>query len=310
MTRRRRADAWDEAVGRRKATRKYGFGTLGWVLGQYRQSPQYRSLSPSTRRTYEQAFDRLHAFGQQDIRGLRRRHVLQIRDSLADTAGIANTVVSAIRQLCRWALDHEIIDVDPTARVSRLELGEWRRWTDDEMRRFYHETYEALRRVMVLALYTGQRRGDLCRMVWSDVEGGAIRVTQQKTDARLWIPIHPTLQQHLSEWRRETETVTVLAHSDRRPWQPDTLSRAFSNEITRLGMKGCTIHGFRKTAAAKLAEAGCTTKQIMAITGHASLTEVERYTREAEQRGLAEGAMSMVAPLPWEMVHKPLKRKA
>lgn len=308
MAARGKAGAWDNAVGTR-TTRKYAFGSLGWVLGQYRQSAEYRALKPTSRKTYEQAFDRLHDFGQHDIQGLRRRHVLQIRDSLADTPATANSVVSALRQLCRWALDAEIIDIDPTARIKKLQLGEWRRWTDDELKKFYHETYEAMRRVMVLALYTGQRRGDLCRMVWSDIDGTAIRVTQQKTDARLWIPIHPTLQAHLAEWRKGTDTVTVLAHSDRKPWRPDMLSSAFSNEVTRLGMAGCTIHGFRKTAAAKLAEAGCSTKQIMAITGHASLTEIERYTREAEQRGMAESAMLMVAPLPWEMVNKPLKRK-
>ncbi|WP_451994915.1 hypothetical protein [Azospirillum argentinense] len=40
-----------------------------------------------------------------------------------------------------------------------------------------------------------------------------------------------------------------------------------------------------------MAEAGASTRQIMAITGHASLSEVERYTREAEQRQLAADAM-------------------
>jgi hypothetical protein len=43
-----------------------------------------------------------------------------------------------------------------------------------------------------------------------------------------------------------------------------------------------------------LAEAGCSTHEIAAITGHQSLKEIERYTREANRRGLADGAMKRV----------------
>ncbi|MFT8354679.1 MAG: tyrosine-type recombinase/integrase [Gluconobacter japonicus] len=50
-------------------------------------------------------------------------------------------------------------------------------------------------------------------------------------------------------------------------------------------------HGLRKAAARRLAEAGCTPHQIAAITGHATLSEVERYTRAADQEKLAREAM-------------------
>ncbi|WP_062017988.1 tyrosine-type recombinase/integrase [Gluconobacter japonicus] len=45
---------------------------------------------------------------------------------------------------------------------------------------------------------------------------------------------------------------------------------------------GCSPHGLRKAAARRLAEAGCTTHQIAAITGHRSLAEVARYTQAAK----------------------------
>ena len=53
----------------------------------------------------------------------------------------------------------------------------------------------------------------------------------------------------------------------------------------------CVLHGLRKAAARKLAEAGCTTRQIMAITGHKSYSEIERYTKAAEQELSAEAAI-------------------
>ena len=53
----------------------------------------------------------------------------------------------------------------------------------------------------------------------------------------------------------------------------------------------CKPHGLRKAAARRLAEAGCSASEIMAITGHKTLAEVERYTRAAEQEGLARRAI-------------------
>ena len=49
----------------------------------------------------------------------------------------------------------------------------------------------------------------------------------------------------------------------------------------------CKPHGLRKTAARRLAEAGCSASEIAAITGHKTLAEVERYTRATDQARLA-----------------------
>ena len=51
-------------------------------------------------------------------------------------------------------------------------------------------------------------------------------------------------------------------------------------------------HGLRKAAARRLAEAGCTAHEIMAMTGHKSLAEAERYTRQADQARLARSAVA------------------
>ncbi|HWW36986.1 MAG TPA: tyrosine-type recombinase/integrase [Xanthobacteraceae bacterium] len=53
---------------------------------------------------------------------------------------------------------------------------------------------------------------------------------------------------------------------------------------------GCTVHGLRKAASRRMAEAGCTPHEIAAITGHRTLKEVERYTRAADQARLARQA--------------------
>jgi integrase len=54
---------------------------------------------------------------------------------------------------------------------------------------------------------------------------------------------------------------------------------------------GLSAHGLRKSACRRLAEAGCTAHEIMSISGHASLREVQRYTAAADQARMARCAM-------------------
>ena len=72
--------------------------------------------------------------------------------------------------------------------------------------------------------------------------------------------------------------------------------------ITEAGLPlDCQPHGLRKAAGRRLAEAGCTAHEIMAVLGHKTLTEAERYTREADQGRLA---MEAVAKLQGHKANK------
>src|SRR5690606_33868012 len=66
-----------------------------------------------------------------------------------------------------------------------------------------------------------------------------------------------------------------------------------ADRIAEAGLpERCVTHGLRKAAARRLAEAGCSANEIAAITGHATLAEVSRYTKAAEQKKLAAAAIA------------------
>ena len=54
----------------------------------------------------------------------------------------------------------------------------------------------------------------------------------------------------------------------------------------------CKVHGLRKAACRRLAEAGCSANEVMAISGHATMKELVRYTAAADQARLARNAMA------------------
>src|SRR6266540_7085762 len=72
----------------------------------------------------------------------------------------------------------------------------------------------------------------------------------------------------------------------------DCFSQWMRDAITDAGLPlDCQPHGLRKATGRRLAEAGATAKMIMAILGHTTLAETERYTEEADQVWLAEDAV-------------------
>jgi hypothetical protein len=52
------------------------------------------------------------------------------------------------------------------------------------------------------------------------------------------------------------------------------------------------MHGLKKGGMRRLAEAGGTAHELMAVSGHKTLTEVQRYTRDADRKRLADSGMA------------------
>jgi integrase len=75
------------------------------------------------------------------------------------------------------------------------------------------------------------------------------------------------------------------------PFTPAGFGNWFRDQCNAAGLPHCSSHGLRKAAATRLANAGCSTDQIKAMTGHKSLSEVARYTRAADQQRLAGEAL-------------------
>jgi integrase/recombinase XerD len=77
-----------------------------------------------------------------------------------------------------------------------------------------------------------------------------------------------------------------------RPFTPAGFENKFRDWCNQANLPHCSAHGLGKATAARLAERGATAHEIMAITGHQSLEEVERYTRAAQKAQLADSAIS------------------
>jgi integrase len=274
-------------------------GSFDRLTLEYFASPEYLRLADSTRRTYRLVIERLirdEKIGHRLVREMTREHVRRIISKRAATPGMANSVLQKIKVLLRFAIDNGWRRDDPSVRIKKFAKGEFHTWTEDEIgqyeRRWPIGTLERLG--FALLLYTGQRRSDVVGMSWSDVEDDVIQVvplkTKHSTGVKLTIPIHPALAEVLAACQERSGA--LLRTSFGKPFTGNGFGNFMADKIEDARLpERCVTHGLRKAAARRLAEAGCSANEIAAITGHATLAEVSRYTKAAEQKRLAKAAM-------------------
>ena len=203
--------------------------------------------------------------------------------------------MDVLHKVLKWALDREWIETNPASGIGRYKIGEHLPWTDAEIEAFRENAKPEMLWAVELALYTGQRLGDCIAMRWDKMVDGGIEVVQEKGGEHLWIQLHPHLSEVLADIPKKS--LTILHNTWGRPWSKKGFDNAISREKKRLGIRK-VFHGLRKTAAVNLAEAGCTDRQIMSITGHQTAQQVDHYVKAASQKTRAKAAIEKLKGTP------------
>jgi enterobacteria phage integrase len=270
-------------------------GSIAALVRSYKASSSYQKLRDTTKTGYSGRLREIEdKHGHRSVAGLNPERVekaflLPNRDK----PGKAHALLKMLRILVKHARKTGMLKTDPTIGLDRPALKEIRAWTEAEINQFEARWPIGSRERLAFALmlYTGQRRSDVHRMTWADLTTEGIRVLQQKTGAKLIIPVH----RHLAEVLEAAPRVQVVMLSTAfgKPFTVAGFSQFMRDAIREAGLPlECQPHGLRKAAGRRLAEAECTPNQIMAVLGHKSLAEATRYTRDAEQARLALQAVS------------------
>ena len=273
-------------------------GTFNALAVAYYSGSDFAQLAKVTQATYRNVIEGFRAkYGGLPMASMERKHVLRFMDAKAATPAAANALLKMIRILVRFGIDRGMLQSDPTIGVRRVRYTSdgFREWSEDNIAAFEAHWPSGTRErlAMTLLIYTGQRPGDVSRMGRQHVQNGALTMTQRKTGTRLAIPLHTALKTELENV--PTGQLTFVLTQEGKAFSDAGFSQWFSERARMAKLpQGCTAHGLRKAAARRLAEAGCTLHQIASITGHRTLREVERYTRDADQERLAVVAMASI----------------
>lgn len=289
--------AYAEAEGRVKAPvgrDRVQPRSINALVIEYYRSTEWADLRDSTKKGYRNHLDRFRQkHGAKSVAGVQAHHLEAIFHGMARTPGAATNLRRRLRRLFRlavrlgWRQDNPVAETE----IRRRKTVGFVPWTEDEIARFEKRWPSGTRErlAMALLLYTGQRRSDVVTMGSQHVsKEGRISVKQLKTDTRLKIRLHPALK---AEIDAAPLGMTFLLTMAGNPFSAAGFTAWFVASARDAGIEGRSPHGLRKAAGRRLAEAGCSAKQIAAILGHATLSEVETYTRDADQVKLADQAM-------------------
>jgi integrase len=196
------------------------------------------------------------------------------RDGFAATPRKADFAWTVLARIMSFAKDRGIIATNPCEKGGRLYVADRadKFWGEQEIATLLVAASQEIKLALVLALWTGQRQGDLLRLPWSSYDGTHLRLRQSKTGRRIVMPAGMPLRVLLDGSERRGPI--ILTNSYGRPWTSDGFRTSWSKACARAGVGGLTFHDLRGSAVVRLALAEATVPQIATFTGH-SLKDVE-----------------------------------
>ncbi|KIC09836.1 integrase [Leisingera sp. ANG-M1] len=268
--------------------------TFEKLIKSYKQSPKWDRLAPRTKADYSKVLEYISdKLGSKDPTKMRRSTIIEAQMANRHRARFANYLPHMLSILFEHAIDLDWQRDNPAKGIPKIKTGEGHKpWPASAVTVFRKHADGLALLIFELALGTGQRASDLTRMEWEHIEDGGIWVTQGKTKARLWIPFTARLAAVLAATKR-TSLRYILADEFGRALNYDQLQKKVMAVRKTAGLTAYSLHGLRYSAAGELAEAGCTDQQIAAITGHKSLSMVQKYSKGASQKRLAKEAQSL-----------------
>lgn len=268
--------AYNEAVARKVQPQA---GTLQTILNGFQNSADWDDLAPRTQKDYIKLIKIIEGkFGTFPLSALGDRRARSIfmawRDERAKASRRqADYGWQVLARILSWAHGRGLVVANPCEKGGRLYRGSRAEhvWTDADEAAFLAIAPPHLHLPLILALWTGQRQGDLLKLTWPQYDGEAIRLVQGKTGARVVIPVGAPLKAALDAARQKIGK--VLLNSDGEEWTPDGFRTSWRKACAKAGVVGVTFNDLRGTAVTRLAIAGCTEAEIATITGH-SLRDV------------------------------------
>jgi len=287
-------------------------GTVNAAIVSYFNSAAFHAQAPETRRTRRNILERFRAeHGDKRITLLQRAHIDRMVAAKAATPSAARNFLNTVRALMQHCIIAGMRADDPTQGVKRppIKTAGYRTWSEADIRQFEatHPIGTRARLALALLLHTAQRRSDVVRLGRQHVRDGLLHLRQQKTRAELVIPLHPELAKVLEE--TPSGNLTFLVTAAGKPFSAAGFTNWFREMCNEASLpRGTSAHGLRKAACRRLAEAGCSANVIAAVSGHATLREIQRYTAAADQARMARSAIATMAaafPVTRTSVGKP-----
>jgi len=252
-------------------------GTIRGLITQYKASEDYKGLADSTRRQKIRWLDAIIAyFGKLPISAFDQHRIKPIlrrwRDMYRDTPRTADYGVQVLSALLSFAVNEGKLRANPCIGLKQLYESDRADivWSDSDLTRMTEAAPDWLARMILLAVSTGLRRGDLLKLCWSHIGTDEIEIRTGKSRERIkaLIPLHDELRDVLATIPKRGPNVLTYDDS-KRPVTKDGFTSAWRRTWANAGMGDVDLHfnDLRGTAITHLYLASLTNREIAEIVG-------------------------------------------
>lgn len=264
--------------------------SLRWLIAQYQiHDKGWNALGPKTRKDKSALIKRMDkAWGLYDFTTLTTTHLVQIMDDIP-AKSVYNRILGIWRALLGFAQERGWVTDNVAMSVKRLnwKVQKTHGWTKAEIAKYreYHASGSKARLAFELMFCTVQGSADAVYMGPRMIHKGCIDSSRVKTDAAYCAPITAELQTEID--LLPAQFLFLLTHEGK-PYSERGFHQRMSAWIEQAGLPDrCTPHGIRVAGCEELAESGATAPQLMAISGHITLSEAQGYIQKAKKRTMA-----------------------
>lgn len=267
--------------------------TLRWLVERYQDSAAFHALQPSTQRMRRNILKAVcRTGGELAIRDITPKAIAEGRDRRSTTPFAAINFMKTMGYLFAWAVDAGLAPANPVLGVARprARVKGHKTWAIEDLDAFCarHPLGTKAHLAVSLLLFTGVRRGDVIRIGRQHIRAGVIEYTTGKTEADLFIPVHPPLAASIEA--APTGDMIFLTTEHGRPFRSAaSFGNWFRDRCVEAGVDG-RAHGLRKLAATIIADNEGSEKQLQAFFGWKTGSQSAIYTRNANARKLAQDA--------------------
>jgi len=200
-----------------------------------------------------------------------------------------NRYIAALSHLLSFTVkERRLLDRNPVSDIRRKKesRGRTRFLSDDERERLLKacgdSDWPALRSLVLLALTTGARRGELIGLQWADVDvkAGRALVRESKNGEQRTLPLAGKALEALRELklRGSARSEHVFAQPSGFPGSYEHFDAHWRAALAAADISDMRFHDLRHTTASMLAAQGASLLEIADVLGHRTLAMVKRYS--------------------------------
>src|SRR5438105_6937730 len=258
-------------------------------------------LAPTTQIHHRVVFRSLcRQYGGLPLTAITPAWLRQWREEISPghTLGTVRQYLATLSGALSWAVEDGWLCENPMRKVRRPAGPLWRvRFLSaDERQRLLCACQQSanayLYVIVVIALSTGCRRNELCRLRWQDVdlERGLLRLVKTKNRQPRSVPLVglalELLRAHAVTQRAGVDWLFPRADGQR----PVLIEQAWRTARTRAGLVDFRFHDLRHTCASYLALNGATLLEIAEVLGHKKMDMTRRYAHltDTHLRGVVD----------------------